>query len=132
MAQLDKKYDPKKVDVKWYKFWEESGFFAAHADSEKKPYCICIPPPNITGILHMGHALTNTLQDVLIRYKRMSGYEAVWVPGVKRIIKSADDSVDNSKREKEKKEPRYIFPASKRWANCHGVPDKKNGCYAEN
>jgi valyl-tRNA synthetase len=79
---LDKSYDPSSVDSKWYKFWEENGFFSGNANSDKPPYCIMIPPPNITGVLHMGHALTNTIQDVLTRWKRMSGFEAIWVPGV--------------------------------------------------
>ncbi len=78
---LPKAYDPKITDSKWYAFWEENGFFKADPHSSKPPYCIVIPPPNVTGVLHMGHALVNTLQDILIRWKRMSGYEALWVPG---------------------------------------------------
>lgn len=79
--ELPKAYEAKLVDAKWYRFWEESGFFQANANSPKKPYCISIPPPNVTGVLHMGHALVNTLQDILIRWKRMLGFEALWVPG---------------------------------------------------
>lgn len=79
--QLPKTYDPKCVEEKWYAFWEESGFFQADALSQKPSYCIAIPPPNVTGVLHMGHALVDTLQDVLIRWKRMCGFEALWVPG---------------------------------------------------
>ncbi|MBT3578385.1 MAG: valine--tRNA ligase [Waddliaceae bacterium] len=78
---LPKAYDPHKTEDKWSRFWEEGDFFAVDPSSEKEPYCIVIPPPNVTGTLHMGHALTNTLQDVLIRWKRMSGFEALWVPG---------------------------------------------------
>ena len=74
-------YDPKTVEEKWYRFWEEKRFFQADAKSHKPAYCIVIPPPNVTGVLHMGHALVDTLQDVLIRWKRMSGFEALWVPG---------------------------------------------------
>src|SRR3990167_6175294 len=81
MASLPKSYDPKLVEEKWYAFWEKGGFFRAHSLSEKKPYCIVIPPPNVTGVLHMGHALVDTLQDILIRWKRMQGFEALWVPG---------------------------------------------------
>jgi len=82
--ELPSRYEPKATESKWYPWWETKGFF--HADenlnpSEHPPYCIVIPPPNITGILHMGHALNNTLQDVLIRWKRMAGYNALWVPG---------------------------------------------------
>ncbi len=79
--ELPKAYTPKEVEEKWYKFWEEKGFFRANAHSSKPAYCISIPPPNVTGVLHMGHALVDTLQDVLIRWKRMSGFEALWVPG---------------------------------------------------
>ena len=79
--QLDKTYDPGAVEDRLYEFWEKSGYFTAKPDKTKKPYTIVMPPPNITGQLHMGHALDNTLQDVLIRYKRMQGYSALWVPG---------------------------------------------------
>jgi valyl-tRNA synthetase len=81
MSELPKAYDAKIVDSKWYQFWEKNNFFSANPASPKKPYCIVIPPPNVTGVLHMGHALVNTLQDLLIRWKRMNGYEALWVPG---------------------------------------------------
>lgn len=81
MAELSKAYDPKEVEEKWYNFWEKEGFFRADAKSSKPAYCIVIPPPNVTGVLHMGHALVDTLQDVLIRWKRMAGFEALWVPG---------------------------------------------------
>lgn len=80
-TELPKAYDAKSVDSKWYRFWEESGFFKGDPESTKEPYCIVIPPPNVTGNLHMGHALVDTLQDVLIRWKRMSGFEAIWIPG---------------------------------------------------
>ena len=79
--ELPKAYEPKDVEEKWYKFWLERGFFHADPSSGKRPFCIVIPPPNVTGSLHMGHALNNTLQDILIRWRRMQGYEALWVPG---------------------------------------------------
>jgi len=75
------RYNPKEIEDKWYKFWEEKGFFEAGVNPAKKPFCIVIPPPNITGVLHMGHALNNTIQDILIRYHRMRGKEALWMPG---------------------------------------------------
>ena len=78
---LSKSYEPQEIEKKWYLFWEEKQFFKADPASLKPAFCICMPPPNITGVLHMGHALVNTLQDVLIRWKRMSGYETLWVPG---------------------------------------------------
>ncbi len=78
---LDKVYDPQRIEEKWYKYWEEQGLFRAKADGSKPPYCIVIPPPNVTGVLHMGHALNNTLQDILVRSKRMQGFDALWMPG---------------------------------------------------
>ncbi len=78
---LDKVYDPQKIETKWYAYWENSGLFHARADGAKPSYCIVIPPPNVTGSLHMGHALNNTLQDILVRWKRMQGYDALWMPG---------------------------------------------------
>jgi len=79
--QISSKYNPKETEGRWYKFWEEKGFFTAKVSLKKKPYTIVIPPPNVTGILHMGHALNNTIQDIFIRFHRMSGYEALWIPG---------------------------------------------------
>ena len=79
--ELAKAYEPKEVEDRIYSFWCDGGYFHAEADPEKKPYTIVIPPPNITGQLHMGHALDETLQDILIRFKRMQGYSALWLPG---------------------------------------------------
>ena len=78
---LDKTYDPHQVEDKWYRHWEKLGYFRADEDSEQKTYSIVIPPPNVTGVLHIGHALNNTLQDILIRFKRMKGYNTLWMPG---------------------------------------------------
>ncbi len=79
--ELDKVYEPKSVEQKWYEQWEQKGYFHATLPSDKPSYSIVIPPPNITGVLHMGHALNNTLQDILCRWKRMSGYNVLWMPG---------------------------------------------------
>lgn len=81
MSELPKAYDPKLVEDKWYSFWEKGNYFRADPSSKKEPFCIVIPPPNVTGVLHMGHALVDTLQDILIRWKRMLGFEALWIPG---------------------------------------------------
>ncbi len=81
MPELPKAYVAQDVEKKWYKFWEENQLFKADPTSKKPPYTIMIPPPNVTGVLHMGHALVNTLQDILIRYKRMAGFDALWMPG---------------------------------------------------
>ena len=81
MAELNKSYDPGKVEDRIYQFWLENNYFHAEVNPDKKPYCIVMPPPNITGQLHIGHALDNTLQDILTRWRRMQGYEALWLPG---------------------------------------------------
>ncbi len=78
---IPKVYDPKDVEEKWYQFWLEKGYFHADVDSPKRPFSIVIPPPNVTGSLHMGHALNNTLQDILVRWRRMQGYNCLWLPG---------------------------------------------------
>ena len=81
MKELEKTYSPQKIEGKIYKKWLEGKYFHAKVNKDKKPFTIIMPPPNITGQLHMGHALDNTMQDILIRYKRMAGYEALWQPG---------------------------------------------------
>ncbi len=78
---LAKQYDPKNVEDRTYQFWQDGNFFHAKVETDKKPYTIVIPPPNITGQLHMGHALDNTLQDIIIRWRRMQGYDTLWLPG---------------------------------------------------
>ncbi len=78
---LSKVYNPQSVENKWYQKWLENNYFHAEVDQSKKPYCIVIPPPNVTGVLHLGHALDETLQDILIRWRRMQGYNALWLPG---------------------------------------------------
>ena len=84
MAQepLAKAYDPKAVEPRWYQFWEESGFFKADPSKPAAAFSIVIPPPNVTGSLHIGHAFTLTLQDVIVRWKRMSGLDTLWLPGL--------------------------------------------------
>ena len=79
--ELAKVYDPKSVEDRTYAFWQQGNFFHAEVDPKKEPYTIVIPPPNITGQLHMGHALDETFQDVLIRWRRMQGRSALWLPG---------------------------------------------------
>jgi valyl-tRNA synthetase len=78
---LSTKYNPKEVEDKWYQFWMDKKFFSSKPNPNKEPYTIVIPPPNVTGVLHMGHMMNNTIQDVLIRKARMEGKEACWVPG---------------------------------------------------
>ncbi|WP_020675606.1 valine--tRNA ligase [Geopsychrobacter electrodiphilus] len=81
MDKLPKGYEPQQVEQKWYQHWEANGYFRADENSSLPPYSIVIPPPNVTGVLHMGHALNNTLQDILCRWKRMTGHEVLWMPG---------------------------------------------------
>ncbi len=82
LEDIPKAYSPKDIEDKWYKYWEEHNLYHSELDENKKAYTIVIPPPNITGILHIGHILNNTLQDIYIRYKRMMGFNACWVPGI--------------------------------------------------
>ena len=82
MKELPKVYEPQQVEKRIYDFWMQGGWFHAERDPEKKPFTIVIPPPNVTGQLHLGHAFDETIQDVLIRHKRMSGYSTLWLPGV--------------------------------------------------
>src|SRR3990167_1106537 len=80
--QLPKNYDPKSAEAKWLETWDKRNYFHADPKSPKPKYTIVIPPPNVTGVLHLGHALNNTMQDIMIRYKRMSGFETEWLPGI--------------------------------------------------
>lgn len=80
-TELEKTYSPQNVEDRIYDFWMKNNYFHAEIDKSKKPFTIVIPPPNVTGQLHMGHAFDETLQDILIRYKRMCGYSALWLPG---------------------------------------------------
>ena len=78
---LDKSYSPEDVEKRWYAFWEAEKLFAADENTDKPPYSIVIPPPNVTGVLHMGHALNNTMQDIMCRYRRLKGDSVLWMPG---------------------------------------------------
>ena len=109
--ELPSSYDPKQVEEKWYRVWEQGKYFHAREDDGREPYCIVIPPPNVTGNLHMGHALNNTLQDILIRWQRMSGKSALWMPGmdhagiatqnvVERLLKEEGKTKDDLGRER--------------------------------
>lgn len=80
-AELAKTYSPKEVEAKWYRYWEENGYFHQDVDPDREAFSIVMPPPNVTGSLHMGHALDNTLQDILTRWRRMQGYNTLWLPG---------------------------------------------------
>ena len=81
MSEIPKAYEPQAVEEKWYQFWLDQKCFVANPDSPKPKYSIVIPPPNVTGMLHMGHVLNNTIQDILSRKARMDGKEVLWLPG---------------------------------------------------
>ena len=96
---MAKTYDPKAIEEKLYEKWCENKYFHAEVDRSRKPFTTVMPPPNITGKLHMGHALDNTLQDILIRYKRMEGYNALWIPGTDHAAISTEVKVTNQLKE---------------------------------
>ena len=99
--ELPKVYEPKEVEGRIYQMWEEHGCFEGHRDPDKKPFTIVMPPPNVTGQLHMGHAMDSTLQDILIRFKRMQGYAALWVPGTDHAGIATQIKVEEELRTKE-------------------------------
>ena len=99
MKELSKIYDPKQVEDRTYQFWLDGGYFHAEPNPDKKPYTIVIPPPNITGQLHMGHALDETLQDILIRFRRMQGYETLWLPGTDHASIATEAKIVNAMKE---------------------------------
>jgi valyl-tRNA synthetase len=111
MTEIPKAYEPGEVEQKWYRFWMEQGYFTPKIDHRKKPFVIIMPPPNVTGELHLGHALTATLEDIMIRWHRMKGEPALWLPGVDhagiatQVIveqKLADEGLDRHKLGREK------------------------------
>ena len=104
-ADLPKQYNPHESEAKWQKYWEDSRVFVADNTSEKESYCIMIPPPNVTGSLHIGHGLVNTLQDVLIRYHRMRGFNTLWLPGTDHASIAVQTILENKlKAEKTSRE----------------------------
>ncbi len=103
LAELPKQYVPQDAQHRWYQFWLDKGYFHADAAGSRKPYCIVIPPPNVTGALHLGHALNNTLQDILIRWRRMQGYDALWMPGTDHAGIATQAVVEKRLLQEEKK-----------------------------
>ncbi len=101
-TNIPKVYDPQSFEKKWYKYWEEHKLFHAEVDKLKKPFSIVMPPPNVTGQLHMGHAMDNTLQDILIRFRRMQGYNTLWMPGCDHAGIATQAKVDAALREEGK------------------------------
>src|SRR5438876_2395514 len=105
---LAKQYDPQEAQQRCLQFWNERGYFNSRPDPAHKPYCIVIPPPNVTGALHMGHALNNTLQDVLIRWRRMQGYNTLWMPGTDHAGIATQAVVEKRVRDEEGKTRRDL------------------------
>ncbi len=103
LADLPKAYEPQSAQSRWYAFWLEKGYFHANPASDKPPYTIVIPPPNVTGALHLGHALNNTIQDILIRWKRMQGFETLWMPGTDHAGIATQAVVETRLRKEENK-----------------------------
>ena len=97
--ELEKNYNPADIEQRLYEKWEQNKYFHAEVDRSRKPFTIVMPPPNITGQLHMGHALDNTIQDILIRTKRMQGYEALWVPGTDHASIATEAKIVEKMRE---------------------------------
>ena len=97
---ISTKYNPKVVEDKWYQYWLDHKFFRSQPNPNKEPFCIIIPPPNVTGVLHMGHMLNNTIQDVLVRKARMEGKEALWVPGTDHASIATEAKVAKMLKEK--------------------------------
>ncbi len=137
--ELEGKYDPKSFEEEIYKNWEKNGYFKPSGDKSKEAYCIMMPPPNVTGKLHMGHALDGTLQDILIRYKRMQGFNTLWLPGtdhaaisteVKIIEKLKEEGVNKSDLGREK-----FLERAWEWTEEYGGTivnqQKKLGCSAD-
>jgi valyl-tRNA synthetase len=103
IRDLPKQYDPQDAQGRYYQFWLDKGYFHARPESRQPPYCIVIPPPNVTGALHLGHALNNTLQDILIRWRRMQGYDVLWMPGTDHAGIATQAVVEKRLYEEEKK-----------------------------
>ena len=103
MAELSKRYDPNAVEPKWYQRWLENRDFVANPESSKPPFSIVMPPPNVTGVLTLGHVLNNTIQDILARRARMQGFEVLWLPGTDHAGIGTQTAVEKHLRRTEKK-----------------------------
>src|SRR3954462_12578840 len=108
MSEISKTYEPQAVEAKWYQFWLDEKCFVADAHSKKPAYSIVIPPPNVTGILHMGHVLNNTIQDILARKARMDGKEVLWLPGTDHAGIATQGMVAKQLKKEEKKSKQDI------------------------
>lgn len=123
--EMAKSYNPNAVEASWYEWWEKSGFFVADPESKKPPFVIVVPPPNVTGALHIGHGLTGAVEDLIIRWRRMSGYNTLWVPGVDHAGIATQVVVEKSIM-KERKQTRHDLGREKfveevyKWKDQYG------------
>ena len=117
---LSKSYDPVEIERRWYEYWEHKKLFRAHDEKTGREYSIVIPPPNVTGSLHMGHALNNTLQDILIRYHRMNGYNTLWMPGMDHAGIATQNVVERQLAEEGLKRERTWAGTSSSNGSGHG------------
>src|SRR5947209_12096110 len=125
-TELPKQFDPAQAQAKWLQFWEEHGFNHSRPDPTREPFCIIIPPPNVTGALHMGHALNNTPQDVLTRWRRMQGYNALYMPGTDHAAIATQAVVERRLREEEGKTRHdlgrtELVRRSNQWTDLYGA-----------
>lgn len=122
--ELAKKYDPKEFEDRLYSYWNDNKYFEAKVNPEKKPFTIMMPPPNVTGVLHMGHAINNTIQDVLIRWKRMQGFEALWMPGMDHASISTEakvvEKIKSEGKSKEMLGREGFLEEAWEWTNIYG------------
>ena len=129
MNQLDKTYNPKNFEDRLYEKWKENGYFKGIIDKNKKPFTIVMPPPNVTGNLHLGHAMNNTVQDILIRWKRMKGYSTLWIPGTDHASISTEAKVvaklKSQGKEKEKIGREEFLKEAWNWTDEYGGNIKK-------
>src|SRR5439155_690584 len=140
MAELPKRYDPKSVEPKWYQRWIDNGDFVADAKSSKPPFSIVMPPPNITGVLTLGHVLNDTIQDILARRARMRGFEVLWLPGMDHAGIGTQTAVEKYLRRTENKtrhdlgREEFLRRVSE-WQDKHGgiiiEQLKRLGCYRD-
>src|SRR5213593_1493907 len=140
MPEIPKAYEPQSVESKWYQFWLENHFFIGDPASKKPAYSIVIPPPNVTGVLHMGHVLNNTIQDILARKARMDGKEVLWLPGTDHAGIATERQVEKALKKDERKYKQEVGREEfiKRvwaWKEKHGgiiiQQLKKLGCSCE-
>ena len=134
MKELEKNYNPSEIEDKLYQKWLDKKYFHAEPNPDKKPFTIVMPPPNITGKLHMGHALDNTMQDILTRYKRMQGYEALWQPGTDHAAIATEVKVIESLKEqgieKEDLGREGFLEKCWEWRREYGSPDYQSAAPA--